>query len=123
MFSSRYALALAGLIWVAGPCAASRAILYVTNSGGNDVTLVDVAANNTIGSIETGSTPHGLEASPDGTRVYISGETDDDIVAIETATSKVLWKAKIGDRPNHIAVSADGRYVYAPIRSADYADV
>ncbi len=111
------ALATGASLW------ASRAILYVTNSGGDDVTLVDVATNQVIGSIRTGSAPHGLEASPDGTRVYVSGETDDDIVAIDTAASAVLWKAPIGDRPNHIAISADGRYLYAPIRSADYADV
>lgn len=117
------ALALGAWLIFAAPNARPRAILYVTNSGGNDVTLVDLATNKTIGSIETGDTPHGLEASPDGRRVYISGETDDDVVAIDTAASKVLWKAKIGDRPNHIALSADGRYVYVPIRSKDYADV
>ena len=113
------------LVWFVAslPALASRPILYVTNSGGNDVTLVDVATNKVIGSIETGSTPHGLEASPDGRVVYISGETDDDIVAVDTATSRVIWKASVGDRPNHIAISSDGRYVYAPIRSADYADV
>jgi len=101
----------------------ARAILYVTNSGGDDVTVVDAATRQVIGSIQTGSAPHGLEASPDGSRVYVSGETDDDIVAIDTATSTVLWKTPIGDRPNHIALSADGRFLYAPIRSADYADV
>ncbi len=105
------------------PAARPRAILYVTNSGGDDVTLVEVATHKAIGSIRTGPAPHGLEASPDGSRVYVSGETDDDIVAIDTARSAVLWKTPIGDRPNHIAISADGRYIYAPIRSADYADV
>src|SRR5207253_1023244 len=75
------------------------------------------------GNIETGDTPHGLEASSDGSRLYVSGETDNDLVAIDTATSSVLWKAKVGGRPNHIAVSADDRYVYVPIRSADFVDV
>ncbi|MBI3695255.1 MAG: TIM barrel protein [Acidobacteria bacterium] len=127
MSLGKWGLACAGVamgtLAVAAPNGRPRAILYVTNSGGNDVTLVDVATNKTIGNIETGDTPHGLEASADGRRVYVSGETDDDIVAIDTATSTVQWKAKIGDRPNHIALSADGRYVYAPIRSANYADV
>lgn len=95
----------------------------MTNSGGNDVTVVDVATNRPIGSIETGDTPHGLEASSDGTRLYVSGETDNDVVAVDTATSKVVWKAKVGLRPNHIALSRDGRYLYVPIRSADHADV
>lgn len=106
-----------------GTTTKGRAILYVTNSAGDDVTLVDVATHKVIGSIRTGPTPHGIEASPDGTRLYISGETDDDIIAIDTTTSTILWRAAIGDRPNYIAISGDGRYVYAPIRSSDYADV
>ncbi len=116
-------LALGALLLPAGPRGRQRAILYVTNSGGNDVTLVDVATNKTIGSIETGDTPHGLEAATDGTRVYVSGETDNDVVAIDTAASTILWKAPVSGRPNHIALSADGRYVYVPIRSSDHADV
>ncbi|HYM09367.1 MAG TPA: TIM barrel protein [Bryobacterales bacterium] len=126
-FSLAAAVLAAGILLLAAAAPRSkgraRAILYVTNSGGDDVTLVDVATNKTIGSIRTGDTPHGLEASADGSRIYVSGETNDDVVAIDTAASKVLWKARVGGRPNHIALSADGRYVYVPIRSANYADV
>ncbi len=102
---------------------ASRAILYVANSGGDDITVIDIATNRVIGSIQTGPTPHGLVASPDGSRVYVSGETDDDLIAIDTATSRVLWRTQVGDRPNEITISADGRYVYVPIRSSTHADV
>ena len=101
----------------------AREILYVTNSAGDDVTVVDAATHRVIGSIETGVTPHGLVASPDGRRIYVTGETDDDVVAIETATSKVLWKAPVGDQPNEPALTADGRHIYVPIRSADVTDI
>ena len=121
--AAAFAAALVACSATVAPAGKPRAILYVTNSGGDDVTVVDAATRAVIGSIQTGSTPHGLEAAPDGSRIYCSGETDDDIVAVDTATSTVLWKAAIGERPNHIAVSADGRYVFAPIRSRDYADV
>ena len=40
----------------------AREILYVTNSAGNDVTVVDAATHRVIGSIETGVTLHGLVA-------------------------------------------------------------
>ncbi len=80
-----------------GGSSGAREIFYVTNSAGNDVTVVDAATHRVIGSIETGVTPHGLVASPDGRRIYITGETDHDVVAIETATPKVLWKALVGD--------------------------
>ena len=69
MLTSRYALALAGLIWAAGPCAASRAILYVTNSGGNDVTLVDVATNSYAGCYGAGGD---ITAAPaDGNGLFV----------------------------------------------------
>jgi YVTN family beta-propeller protein len=101
----------------------AREILYVTNSAGDDVTVVDAATHRVIGSIETGVTPHGLVASPDGRRIYITGETDDDVVAIDTATSKVLWKAVVGDQPNEPALTSDGRHIYVPIRSSDVTDI
>ena len=85
--------------------------------------MVDAETHRVIGSIETGTTPHGLVASPDGRRIYITGETDDDVVAIDTATSKVLWKAPVGEQPNEPALSADGRHIYVPIRMSDVTDV
>ena len=85
--------------------------------------VVDAETHRVIGSIETGTTPHGLVASPDGRRIYITGETDDDVVAIDTTTAKVLWKAPVGEQPNEPALTADGRHVYVPIRMSDVADV
>jgi YVTN family beta-propeller protein len=117
-----FSIALLGVL-TAQARAEPRAILYVANSGGDDVTVVDAETHRVIGSIETGSTPHGLIASPDGRRIYVTGETDDDVVAVDTATSKVLWKAKVGDRPNEPAITPDGRHIYVPIRSSDVADV
>lgn len=108
---------------VSGDEHSAREILYVTNSAGNDVTVIDAATHRVIGSIETGPTPHGLVASPDGRRIYITGETDDDLVAIDTATSTVLWKAPVGQQPNEPALTADGRHVYVPIRTSDVTDV
>lgn len=101
----------------------ARQILYVTNSAGDDVTLVDAVTHRVIGSIETGTTPHGLVASSDGRRIYITGETNDDVVAIDTATAKVLWKAPVGEQPNEPALTADGRHVYVPIRMSEVTDV
>jgi YVTN family beta-propeller protein len=101
----------------------ARRILYVTNSAGDDVTLVDADTHRVIGSIETGTTPHGLVASPDGRRIYITGETDDDVVAVDTTTAKVLWKAPVGEQPNEPALTADGRHIYVPIRMGEVADV
>ena len=39
-----------------------RQKLYVLSSAGNDITVVDVATNEIIGSIEVGDRPHGIAA-------------------------------------------------------------
>lgn len=116
------ALGLAGFC-----CAVSTAeahlILYVDNSAGNDVSVIDAVSNKLIGSIYTCTTPHGVVGSPDGTRLYVSSEAEDTVQAVDTATSTILWTAKVGVRPNEISISGDGRYLYVPIRSKDYCDV
>ncbi|MBI4623805.1 MAG: TIM barrel protein [Verrucomicrobia bacterium] len=101
----------------------ARSILVVDNSAGNDVSLIDTATNRVIGSIETGAAPHGLGASPDGTRLYVTSEGEDRILAFDLTTATLLWERPVSGRANEIAVTADGRFIYVPIRSADYVEV
>ena len=44
----------------ADPAAQVRQKLYVTNSAGDDVTIIDVATHEPIGRIEVGPHPHGI---------------------------------------------------------------
>ncbi|MDB6169627.1 MAG: beta-propeller repeat protein [Verrucomicrobia bacterium] len=102
---------------------AAHVILYVDNCVGNDISAIDTVTQKAIGSIYTCSSPHGVAASPDGTRLYVTSEAEDNVTAIDTGTSTLLWTAPVGIRPNELTVSADGRYLYVPIRGADYVEV
>lgn len=100
-----------------------RSVLYVDNTAGNDITVVDAAADRVIGTIETGPAPHGLAVSPDGSRLYVSSEGRDELIAIDTATDSLLWRRPLLGRPNELSISADGRRVFVPIRGGNFVEV
>ena len=48
--------------------------LYVANSAGNDIHVIDTATNRVIKRVEVGPEPHGLVATADGDRIFITIE-------------------------------------------------
>jgi YVTN family beta-propeller protein len=96
--------------------------LYVTNSAGNDVTVVDVATNKPIGRIEVGQHPHGIAvpASQDVVLVTIEGTKPGELVWIDPYTDKVTKRMPIGPAPNQLAVTPDGKFAYVPVSDGHY---
>src|SRR5437762_262982 len=97
-----------------------RQKLYVTNSGGNDVTVVDIATNKVIGRIEVGPHPHGIAVptAQDVIYVTIEGNGKDkpgELVWIDPVTDKVTRRMDIGPEPNQLAVTPDGKFAYVPV--------
>ena len=46
---------------------------YITNEGGNTVSVIDTATNTVIGTpIPVGSSPVGVAVTPDGSKVYVT---------------------------------------------------
>ena len=96
--------------------------LYITNSAGNDVTIVDVATNKVIGSIEVGPRPHGIaaSASQDLILVTIEGGKVGELVWIDPRTDKIMKRIPIGPAPNQLAVTPDGKFAYIPVSDGYY---
>ncbi len=102
-----------------------RQKLYVTNSAGNDVTIIDVATNKPIGRIEVGPHPHGIAvpASQDVIYVTIEGHgrtKPGELVWIDPATDKVTKRMEIGPEPNQLAVTPDGKFACVPVNNGQY---
>ena len=106
-------LALVFLALATGTGHASK--VYVDNSTGDDLTVIDVATLKAIHNIKVGEHPHGLTASPDGHTLYVSVEGTGELVAIDTATDQILWRIPVGTRPNELSLSHDGRYLFIPL--------
>ncbi|MCI0377104.1 MAG: hypothetical protein L0215_05840 [Gemmataceae bacterium] len=109
-----------------GPSAAAgqtpRQKLYITNSAGNDVTIVDVATHKVIKSVEVGPRPHGIAvpAKGDFILVTIEGGKQGELVWIDPVKDVVTRRLSIGPAPNQLAVTPDGNFAYVPVSDGHY---
>jgi YVTN family beta-propeller protein len=98
--------------------AGSTARIYVTNSAGDTVDVVDASTNKVVQVIKGIEVPHGVNFSPDGKWVYISNESEQVLVIVDQKTGAIANKVPLSGHPNNIAVTKDGRYVLICIASA-----
>jgi YVTN family beta-propeller protein len=99
-----------------------RQKLYVTNSSGDDVSVIDVATNKPIGRIEVGPHPHGIAvpARQDFILVTLEESKPGELVWIDPQTDKVTKRVPIGPAPNQLAVTPDGKFAYIPVNDGHY---
>ena len=86
-----------------------------TNSGGDNVHLINPATNKVIGEIKGLPANHGAAASPDGTRIYVSVEGNNSFAIVDAKTRSIIKSIPLSGRPNNITVSKDGKKVYVAI--------
>jgi YVTN family beta-propeller protein len=127
MTKSRIALPLLAALALAaqGPAAGAGATrkLYVDNTAGNSVTVIDLGTRRASGEIVVGEHPHGLGAAPDGRRIYVSVESSNSVAVIDTRADRILSSISTTGRPNQLAVTPDGRFVYVAIADRGTVDV
>jgi YVTN family beta-propeller protein len=111
------------LAWIVPGLAAQSARLYVDNSEGSGVTVVDLKSLKPVGDIKIGVKVHGLAVQADGRRLFATVESDNTLRVVDTATDKILATIKLTGRPNQCAVTPDGKYVAVPIRDGDAVDI
>ena len=104
---------------LAGPSsAAPRQKLYVTNSGGDDIHVIDVATNRVIQRIEAGPEPHGIATTAAQDVIFVSIENmkgpAGELLWIDPVTDTITKRVPIGPRPNQLACTPDGKIVYVP---------
>jgi len=103
--------------------APGRTKLYVSNSQGNDIKVIDLATRRVIGDITVGEHVHGLCAPSDGRTLFTTIESENNLKVIDTATDRVVDTIPLTGTPNQCAATPDGRYVGVPIRSANSVDI
>jgi YVTN family beta-propeller protein len=97
--------------------------LYVSNSEGDDITVIDLTTYAVIGNIRVGEQVHGLCAPSDGRRLFTTIESENNLKVIDTRSDKVVDTIPLTGRPNQCASTPDGRYVGVPIRSTNSVDI
>ncbi len=104
------ALTLAAL-----PAAAQTARIYVTNSAGDSIHVIDPATQKVVQTIGPIEAAHGIDFSPDGQRVYVSNEADSTLDVFDRPSGKRIAQVKLSGHPNNIATTKDGGRVVVGI--------
>ena len=98
--------------------------LYVANSAGNDIHVIDTRTHKVLKRVEVGPQPHGLVATKDGSLLFITIENGDgdegELLWFDPRTDKVTRRMKVGPRPNQPACTPDGKIVYVPCDDATW---
>jgi YVTN family beta-propeller protein len=111
------------LAWCAENPKAEDFKLYVGNSRGDDISVIDMSSLKVTGEIKAGERVHGVCVQADGKRLFVTVETDQTLRIIDTGSQRTIGTVKVSGRPNQCAVTPDGKYVAVPIRDGDSVDI
>src|SRR5438067_3941515 len=104
--------------------AEDAAFIYVTNSAGDSIHVVDPATNKVVQEIKGIEAAHGIAFSTDGAKVFVSNETDTTLDVFDRESGKLIKKIPLSNHPNNIAVTKNGdRVVVAVAREPGAVDI
>src|SRR3984893_3533277 len=111
------------LVAAAFPAAAGTSRIYITNSAGDAINVIDPETNTVVQNIKGIEAAHGINFSPDGTRVYVSNESDSTLDVFDQKSGNRLKKIALSNHPNNITVAKDGRIFVGIAREPGALDV
>jgi YVTN family beta-propeller protein len=102
-----------GIPWLllAVPLVAASSRVYVANTAGTSVSVIDTAKNKVVQEIGGIQVPEGVAVSPDGKRVYITQFPDKILTVVDRKTGKKIKEVPVSGHENDITVTKDGRWV------------
>jgi uncharacterized protein (TIGR02145 family) len=85
---------------------------YVTNSGSNSVSVVDLKTLTTVKTIPVGEYPLMIDIDPEGKRAYVTNHGSRTVSVIDLKTELEIKQINVGTNPYGVAVSPDGEHVF-----------
>jgi YVTN family beta-propeller protein len=105
------------------PAYAGTSRIYITNSAGDAINVIDPDTNKVVQSIKGIEAAHGINFSPDGTRVYVSNESTSTLDVFDQKTGNLIKHVPLTNHPNNITVSKDGRIFVGIARDPGALDI
>lgn len=90
--------------------------LWVTLGDSDQLVEVDPLTFKELRRIKVDPRPHGLAASPDGSRVYLASDKTGNFQVVDVRRGAVVAQIPIGSDPNQMTLTKDGRFAYVPMR-------
>jgi len=86
-------------------------LAFVSNEGSGTISVIDLATNLVINTMETSGKPRGIYASPNSDFVYATEFTKEQLLKIDVPNQKIIQKSSLGKSPEAIYVSKDGKWI------------
>ncbi len=94
---------------------------YVTDSGSDTLSVVDLISRSVPVRIPVGDQPSAVTVSADGARAYITNRGTDTLSIVNLSTRTVLATVPVDDEPVNVALTGDGTRAY--IGNAESASI
>src|ERR1700681_3526662 len=111
------------LVLAPRPASAGTSLIYITNSAGDAINVIDPETNTVVQTIKGIEAAHGINFSPDGSRVYVSNESDSTLDVFDQKAGNLIKKVPLSNHPNNITVAKDGRIFVGIAREPGALDV
>ena len=106
------------------PARAELVRVYITNSAGDSIHVIDPATNKVVQEIKGIEAAHGIGFAPDGSKVFVSDEATSTLDVFDRESGALVKKIALSAHPNNIAVTPQGdRVVVAIAREPGAVDV
>ena len=93
-------------------------VLYVTRSGG-PISVVDLEQNVMIKEIDSGSMPHRLYFTSDGSKLFVVNAESDTLSVINSHRHEIMKDIPVGDNPQYVALNPDETLAYVTNMDSD----
>jgi DNA-binding beta-propeller fold protein YncE len=94
-----------------GRAAAENSYVYVTNSAGTTIDVIDTSTNTIVKTLHNFQAPETVRFSPDGKRLYIVASAGSYLDVVDRETGKEIKQIPLSGHGNDMAVTRDGRWV------------
>jgi len=104
------------LVYIAG----AAPFAFITNSGSNNVSVIDIATNDVTATVIGLNNPFGVAVTPDGTKAYMVNSGNGTVSVINTTNNTAYCSVNVGSLPYGVAVTPDRSTVYVTNHSSYY---
>jgi YVTN family beta-propeller protein len=101
---------------LAMPLTAHTGFIYSANWLSGTLDVIDPVTNKVVQTIKV-DLPHGVNFSPDGSRVYVTNEDEEVLDVVDRKTGEIIKKVPLSGHPNNVAVTKDGGRILVCIRN------
>jgi YVTN family beta-propeller protein len=105
-------LLVAGWLLLAAALPAGAATLYVTNTRGDSISVIDTNTFEVVATIPLGrGKPNRIAFHPDGRTAWVVYDKSHDLGVVDAEAGKLVRRVKIGGNPYNLNFTPDGRHL------------